>query len=110
VIIQVDCLELVDFWSSRNNTRSVAAPILQELEDIVPSYTSFSVTHVGRNLNSPAQQCANHACTPEGTESWFDRSPDFLIQQPSGQIVTTFDTLIKLLVRCKKKKKNDALC
>ena len=40
VIMEVDCMELVNLWNSRRNSRSIAAPILNELEDIVPSFSS----------------------------------------------------------------------
>nr|BAK05780.1 predicted protein [Hordeum vulgare subsp. vulgare] len=31
IVIEVDCMELVDLWNSRSNTRSVVAPILKNL-------------------------------------------------------------------------------
>jgi hypothetical protein len=79
VIIQVDCLELVNLWNSRDNNRSIAAPILEELGDIVLDFASFSVIHVGRTLNHPAHLCARRVAAQEGTESWLDESPSFLI-------------------------------
>ena len=79
VIMEIDCLELVDLWNSRSNTRSVVAPILTELEDIGASFASLSVTHVSRESNNPAHQCARLASTLDGTESWLDASPEFLV-------------------------------
>ena len=78
VIMEVDCLHLVDLWNSRGNSRSVASPIFRELLDIVPHFISFSVRHVGRNLNVPAHLCAQRACTLDGTDSWLHVSPEFL--------------------------------
>ena len=78
VIMEVDCLHLVDLWNSRGNSRSIASPIFRELLDIVPHFISFSVRHVGRDLNVPAHLCAQRACTLDGTDSWLDVSPDFL--------------------------------
>ena len=77
--MEVDCLELVDLWKSRSNTRSVAAPILNELEEISAIFASLSVTHVSREANIPAHQCARLASTLDGTESWLDVSPEFLV-------------------------------
>lgn len=78
VIMEVDCQDLVNLWKSRGNSRSVAAPILNELEEISASFVSFSVTHVSREVNVPVHQCARLACTSEWTESWLDVSPEFL--------------------------------
>ena len=58
VVMEIDCLELVNIWKSRGNSRSIAAPILEELEEISASFASFSVTHVSREINIPAHQCA----------------------------------------------------
>ena len=79
VIMEVDSMELVTQWSLRGNSRSVAAPILRELDDIVLSFISFSVRHVSRESNSPAHTCAQRACSIESTECWLDQSPDFLL-------------------------------
>ena len=79
VIMEVDCLELVNLWNSRRISRSIAAPILNKVEDIVPSFTSFLVRHIGREQNFSAHLCAQRACTLEGTGSWIDQSPDFLL-------------------------------
>lgn len=79
VIIEVDNSELVTQWNSRRTSRSIAAPILQQLEDIALNFVSFSVRHVSREFNSPAHQCAQRACTLEWSECWLDQSPDFLV-------------------------------
>ena len=76
--MKVDYQDLVNLWKSRGNFRYVAAPILIELEEISASFASFSVTHVNREVNVPALQCARLACTSEWTESWLDVSPEFL--------------------------------
>ena len=77
--MEVDCLEVVNLWISRRNSRSVAAPILQELEDRSKAFASFSVQHVGRSSNFSAHLCAKRACTLEVTNSWLCESPDFLV-------------------------------
>ena len=48
VVIEVDCLEAVNLWSSRYNTRAIVAPILDEIGELSSSFTSFSIKHVRR--------------------------------------------------------------
>ncbi|KAF7061821.1 hypothetical protein CFC21_068485 [Triticum aestivum] len=76
--MEIDFLELVNVWKSRGNSRSIVAPILEELEEISASFASLTVTHIGRSCNVPAHQCARLACSLDGTESWIDPSPEFL--------------------------------
>lgn len=78
VVMEIDCLELVNIWKSRDNSRSIVAPIFEELEDISASFASLMVTHVGRSCNVPAHQCARLACSLDGTESWLGSSLEFL--------------------------------
>jgi hypothetical protein len=78
VVMEIDCLELVNIWKSRGNSHSIATPILEELEEISASFASLTVTHIGRSCNVPAHQCARLACSLDGTESWIDSSPEFL--------------------------------
>ena len=42
VVIETDCLEVVNLWLSRGVCLSVAAPILQEIEELSSGFTSFS--------------------------------------------------------------------
>ena len=41
VVMEVDCLEVVNLWDSRVVSRSVVAPILLEIEGLALSFTSF---------------------------------------------------------------------
>ena len=79
MVIETDCLEVVNLWLSRGVCLSVAAPILQEIEELSSGFTSFSVQHVSRLNNCPAHLCAKRACTLQGTDSWLLSSPDFLV-------------------------------
>lgn len=80
VILEVDFLELVNQWKSRDIYRLIIVPILRELEEIVLGFVYFWVNHVERNLNVPTHQRAKCACTLNGMESWLDQSPEFLIR------------------------------
>ena len=61
--MEVDCLVVVNLCSSRNNVRSIVAPILDEIGEKSSSFISFSARHVLRDANSSADLCAKNACT-----------------------------------------------
>ena len=88
VVIETDCLEVVNLWSSRGNCRSVVAPILQEVEELSSGFMSFSVQHVSRLFNNPAHLCAKRACTLSRTDSWVEACPEFLVSSLLGDCKT----------------------
>ena len=75
VIMEMDCLEVVNLWKSRHNSRSVVAPLLLEIGDLSTCFSSFVIQHVPRASNFPAHLCAKRACGIDVTESWFDSEP-----------------------------------
>lgn len=79
VIMETDCLEVVNLWNSRHNSRSVVAPVLVEIGELASSFDSFCIQHVMRSANVPAHLCAKHASTLTVTESWTDDRPPFLL-------------------------------
>ena len=79
VIMEIDCLELVKFWQSRHNSRSIVAPLLLEIGELCNTFSSFDIQHVNRSANLPAHLCAKHACTIDVTDSWIECTPSFLI-------------------------------
>jgi hypothetical protein len=79
VVIETDCLEMVNLWEARHGSRSAVSPILQEIGELPLSFISFSVQHAYRSTNLPAHLCAKHACTLSLTSSLKDVVPDFLI-------------------------------
>jgi hypothetical protein len=78
VIMETDCLEVVNLWNTRHNSLSVVAPLLVEIGELASSFHSFDIQHVMRTANYPAHLCAKHASTPSVTESWLDETPSFL--------------------------------
>uniref|UniRef100_A0A453ED07 RNase H type-1 domain-containing protein n=1 Tax=Aegilops tauschii subsp. strangulata TaxID=200361 RepID=A0A453ED07_AEGTS len=76
--LDTDCLEVVNLWNSRYDSRSVVAPIFLEIGELTSSFNSFDIHHVVRSVNGPAHICAKHACTIDVTESWIDIVPSFL--------------------------------
>jgi hypothetical protein len=51
VVMETDCLELVNLWKTLHGSRSPVAPILQEIGDLVLSFSSFIIQHVPRSAN-----------------------------------------------------------
>ena len=72
VLMETDCLELVQLWHSRRFSRSIVAPLLLEIEELALSFLSFDVQHVLRNSNMSAHLCAKHACSLVVIQSWLD--------------------------------------
>jgi ribonuclease HI len=79
VVMETDCLEVISLWNNRHDSRSVVAPILQELGELVISFNSFIFQHVPRSANNSAHLCAKLACTLTVSSSWLDCIPDFLL-------------------------------
>jgi ribonuclease HI len=78
VVMEMDSLEVVNLWSLRQDDRSIVAPILDEVGELVSDFVSFSVQHVRRSANNSAHVCARLACTLDQTCSWLDENPSFL--------------------------------
>ena len=79
VMVETDCLEIVNLWNFRSNSRSVVAPILIEIGELATSFSSFVIQHVNRAANHPAHLCARRACSLQVTDSWFAAAPCFLV-------------------------------
>ena len=82
VVMESDCLEVVNLWNSRHDDRTVVAPILSEILEHSISFKSFCIQYISRTANYPTHLCARHASTLDVTECWFDSAP--------GIIVTSF--------------------
>ena len=63
VIMETDCLEVVSLWNTHHNTRSIVAPILDEIGELARDFILFDIHHVTRSANVPAHLCAKRACT-----------------------------------------------
>jgi hypothetical protein len=78
VVMETDCLEVVNLWNTRHSSRSIVAPLLVEIGDLASSFSFFLIQHVLRTSNYPAHLCAKRASTLNVTESWMDETPSFL--------------------------------
>jgi hypothetical protein len=106
VILEVDCLEIVNLWNTRHGARSAVTPILSEIGELSSVFISFAVKHVPRTANVSAHLCAKHACTLMLTSTWFDVPPDFLVVSLMADQAGSCIKEQKLSVSPQKKKSN----
>ena len=79
IIMETDCLEVVNLWNTRHGSRSIVAPILLQIGELCNNFDVFILQHVTRSANGPAHLCAKRASTLNVTESWLEMTPSFLI-------------------------------
>ena len=79
VVMESDCLEVVNLWNSRHDDRTIVAPILVEIVELSTSFKSFCIQYISRTANYPAHLCARHASTLDVTECWFDSAPGIIV-------------------------------
>jgi hypothetical protein len=77
VIMETDCLEIVNLWNNRRNYLSIVAPILLEIGELASTFIVFSIQHVIRSANYLAHLCAKRASTLGVSESWVTGTPSF---------------------------------
>ena len=58
VILETDCLELVNLWKKRTVQRSVVDPALKEIQDLQIAFQDFSFVYVNRRCNNIAHALA----------------------------------------------------
>ena len=64
---------------SRDSSRSIVAPILDEIQEKSLSFISFSLRHVSRKVNTLADQCVKKASALLVSECWLKDCPYFLV-------------------------------
>jgi hypothetical protein len=85
MVLEMDCLEVVNLWNTRHGSRSVVTPILQEIGDVALNFCLCVIQHVTRSTNHLAHLCAKLACTLKGTNSWLDCILDFRVSIQSDR-------------------------
>jgi hypothetical protein len=63
---------MVNLWNTRHSYRSVVAPVLEEIGELVGSFNYFLVQHIPRSRNHLAHLYAKLAYTLEVMSSWLD--------------------------------------
>ena len=79
MIMETDSLQLVSLWNSRRQQLLEIAVILQDIEEMVQSLTSFYFAHVKRSANNVAHLCAKQASQSRPSLLWQDHPPSFLL-------------------------------
>ena len=79
VIMETDCLEIVNLRNTRHNSRSVVVHLLVEIGDHALSFDFFVIQHVNMSANILVHLCAKRASSLMVTESWHNSKPSFLI-------------------------------
>jgi hypothetical protein len=51
VVMEIDCLEVVDLCNSRHGSLSSVTPILQDIGELALNFTLFVIQHVSRVTN-----------------------------------------------------------
>jgi ribonuclease HI len=70
VILETDCLELVNLWKKRDSQRSVVDPILKEIQDLELAFQEFSFVYVSRSCNKVAHVLAKQVSSTQRSEKW----------------------------------------
>jgi ribonuclease HI len=90
VIAETDSQELVSLWRSRKEGRSEISAILQDIQDLSASFTSFVVTHVRRTANAAAHVCARNTPPSSLADVWVIQPPSFLQETLLNDCNTAF--------------------
>ena len=70
--MEVDCLDVLNLWSSRHNSRAAVAPILDEVGELAMHFLLLlRIKHIRREANNSADLCAKHAGSLTRTERCF---------------------------------------
>jgi hypothetical protein len=77
IIAKTNCQVLVSLWKNRGIHRSEIATILNEVEELVASFTSFRLVHTRRLTNHAAHFCAQHSLVSFHNFVW-QSPPSFL--------------------------------
>jgi hypothetical protein len=80
IVAETDCHVLVSLWKNRGTHRSEVATILNEVEELVASFTSFRLVHTRRSVNHAGHLCAQHALVSVHNFVW-QSPPRFLQMQ-----------------------------
>jgi hypothetical protein len=73
VVMETDCLEIINLWNTRHGSRSAVAPILQEIGELVSSFYSFLIQHVVRPANYRTHSPLCKACLHSGDDEQLAR-------------------------------------
>ena len=78
VIVETDCLNVVQLWEGRLRGKSKGFHIFQEMQEELPFFQGFQLRYASRLVNSVAHTCAKEALAIENVATYSNVIPDFL--------------------------------
>ena len=70
VLLETDCLELVNLWKKQHLQRSIADPVLKEIEDLSLAFHEFIISFGNRIYNKVAHVLAKQVSSTHRLEVW----------------------------------------
>ena len=70
VVLETDCLELINLWQKRDVQRFAIGPVLEEINALSLAFHSFSFSYVNRSCNKIAHVLAKQVSKTHRTEMW----------------------------------------
>lgn len=71
VLLEIDCLELIQLWKEEEEQRSIAGSVLKEIEVLSLAIQEFSFSYDSRSCNKVAHCLARQVMNAHGLERWF---------------------------------------
>ncbi|KAM0897217.1 hypothetical protein ACQ4PT_022674 [Festuca glaucescens] len=78
VHLETDCEVLIELWKTRKKNRAAIWPVLNEIQELMGYFSSFSFCHVKRKANLVAHVTAKQASPSQPMSSWLDEAPAFV--------------------------------
>lgn len=70
VMLETDCLDLINLWKTKDTQRSVVDPLLKEIDALRLAFQDFSFSYVKRSCNKVAHILARQVSDAHRTEMW----------------------------------------
>jgi hypothetical protein len=71
VMLETDCLELINLWFKRDTQRSIIDPLLKEIDAIRLAFQEFSFCYINRSCNKVAHILAKQVSDTHRLEMWY---------------------------------------
>ena len=70
VLLETDCLELVQLWKKKEMRRSIVGTVLKEIEALSLAFQDFSFSHISQSCNKVAHCLARQVTSSHRMERW----------------------------------------
>ena len=79
VHLDTDSEVLIELWQTRKYNRVVIWPVLNEIQELMGSFSSLSFKYVSRKANLAAHVTTKHASPAQPMCSWHSQAPAYVI-------------------------------